>query len=218
LPIEPFPVTISIIIQAGSCFAVDTDNKILETGPREPVDRALFKGAVNDPEDIKSKVRYDWEIPPAPISEEQIAEEMEADVVVIGGGIAGLAAGARCTELGMSVIVVDKHKSLVAHGAHIACLDSPVMRELGIKIDKQEFARRWMHTSGSRVNEDLLWLYINKSEEAVLWLLGLGGDEVELKLYGGYYKGTQFTEYPATHYFQKKKGSRYKTYGAFLFC
>ena len=114
--------------------------------------------------------------------------------------------------------MVDKYKGLVAHGAHIACLDSPVMRELGIRIDKQEFARRWMHTSGSRVNEDLLWLYINKSEEAVLWLLGLAGDEVELRLYGGYYKGLEFTEYPATHYFMKKKGSRYKTYGAFLFC
>ena len=93
-----------------------------------------------------------------------------------------------------------------------------VMRKLGIKIDKQEFARRWMHTSGSRVNEDLLWLFINKSEEAVLWLLDLAKGEAELRLYGGYYKGPQFTEYAATHFFEKKEGSKYKTFGAFLFC
>jgi succinate dehydrogenase/fumarate reductase flavoprotein subunit len=184
----------------------------------EPVDQSLFPGAVNDPENTRAKPRYAWETPPPPIPEDQIAETLEADVVVIGAGIAGLAAGARCTELGMRVIVVDKHNGLVAHGAHIACLDSPVMRELGVTVDKQEFARRWMHTSGSRVNEDLLWLYINKGEEAVQWLLDLSGGECELHLYGGQYKGPEFTEYAATYYFDKKPGSHYKWFGAFLFC
>jgi succinate dehydrogenase/fumarate reductase flavoprotein subunit len=194
------------------------ERKIDEVPEFEPVDRSLFVGAVNDPDNVKTKPRYAWETPPPPIPEAQIAETLEADVVVIGAGIAGLAAGARCTELGMRVIVVDKHDGLVAHGAHIACLDSPVMRRLGIKVDKEEFARRWMHTSGSRVNEDLLWLYINKSEEAVQWLLDLAGGECELHLYGGQYKGPEFTEYPATHYFVKKPGSHYKWFGAFLFC
>lgn len=184
----------------------------------EPVDRSLFVGAVNDPEGMKAKPRYAWETPPPPIPESQIIDTLEADVVIIGAGIAGLAAGARCTELGLKVIVVDKHNGLVAHGAHIACLDSPVMRELGVKIDKEEFARRWMHTSGSRVNEDLLWLYINKGEEAVQWLLNLAKGECELHLYGGQYKGPEFTEYAATHYFEKKPGSHYKWFGAYLFC
>ena len=197
---------------------MDTENRNDENLEFEPVDRSLFVGAVNDPDNVKSKNMYSWQTPPPAVPEEQIEETLEADVVIIGGGIAGLAAGARCTELGLSAIVVDKYKGLVAHGAHIACLDSPVMRKLGIKIDKQEFARRWMHTSGSRVNEDLLWLYINKSEEAVMWLHDLAKGEVELRLYGGYYKGPEFTEYPATHFFQKKEGSRYRTFGAFLFC
>jgi len=192
--------------------------KEIETVEFEPVDRQLFKGAVNDPESVRERKLFDWETPPPPIPEEQIVETLEADVVIVGGGISGLAAGARCTQLGLSVILVDKHNGLVAHGAHIACLDSPLMRKLGVKIDKEEFARRWMHTCGSRVNEDLLWLYINKSEEAVMWLTELGGDEVELKLYGGYYKGSEFTEYAGTHYLNKKPGSHYKNFGAFLYC
>jgi succinate dehydrogenase/fumarate reductase flavoprotein subunit len=199
-------------------FNMDTDLKVSDIPKFEPVDQSLFVGALNDPGNVKEKTRYAWETPPPPIAEGQIAETLSADVVVVGGGIAGLAVGARCSELGMSVIVVDKHNGLVAHGAHIACLDSPVMRELGVKVDKEEFARRWMHTSGSRVNEDLLWLYINKSEEAVQWLLDLAGGECELHLYGGQYKGPEFTEYAATHYFEKKKGSHYKWFGAFLFC
>jgi len=195
------------------------DENRVENIDFEPVDRSLFVGAANDPDNAKEKLRYAWETPPAPVPEEQIVETLEADVAIIGAGIAGLAAGARCTELGLSVIVVDKFTGLVAHGAHIACLDSPVMRRLGVKIDRQEFARRWMHTSGSRVNEDLLWLYINKSEEAVQWLVDLAGGEVELHLYGGQYKGPEFTEYAATHYLTLKPGSKkYRTFGAFLMC
>jgi len=97
-------------------------------------------------------------------------------------------------------MVVEKFKGLVARGAHVACLDSKVMREKGIRIDKKQFARDWMHICGSRVNEDLLWLYINKSEEAVQWITDLGKGDVKLDLYGGHYKGPGLTGYPRTHF------------------
>jgi fumarate reductase flavoprotein subunit len=45
---------------------------------------------------------------PAPIPDSEIAETMTADVVVIGGGISGLAAAARITYKGLSCIVIDK--------------------------------------------------------------------------------------------------------------
>ena len=173
----------------------------------------------NDTEAAKANKRYSWQTIPEPIPEELIVETIEADVAVVGGGIAGLGVGARCTEKGLSVVVVEKFKGLVARGAHIACLDSKVMRENGVHIDKKQFARDWMRICGSRVNEDLLWLYINRSEEAVNWITGLGGEDVELKLYGGHYKGPDFTEYAGTHVVMKKEGStRYKYFGAMLMC
>ena len=173
----------------------------------------------NETEAVKARKKYDWETPPAPIPETEIVETLEADVAVVGGGIAGMAVGARCTEKGMSVMVVEKFKGLVARGAQIACLDSKAMRESGVQIDKQQFARDWMRICGSRVNEDLLWLYINKSEEAVQWMEDLGKGEAELRLYGGYYKGPDFTEYAGTHIFMKKEGStKYKNSGALLMC
>ncbi|NLB29087.1 MAG: hypothetical protein GX823_02510, partial [Clostridiales bacterium] len=42
--------------------------------------------------------QYSWESPPPPIPEDQIAETIEADIAVIGGGIAGLGIGARAVE------------------------------------------------------------------------------------------------------------------------
>lgn len=173
----------------------------------------------NRVERVAGTKRYAWETPPAPIPEEQIAETLTADVVVIGGGIAGLGIGARATEKGLSVIVVEKFRGLVARGAHIACLDSKVMREQGVTIDKQQFARDWMRICGSRVNEDLLWLYINRSEEAFEWLCDLGGDDVVPMLYGGHYKGPDFTEYAGTHViFRKPESTKYKYHGALLMC
>ncbi len=154
--------------------------------------------------------RYPWGTPPPKIDESLIAETVEADVAIIGGGISGLATGARCVQLGQSVVVVEKSGGLVAHGAHVASVGSQCQRDNGVYIDKRQFARDWMRICGSRVNEDLLWLYVNKSEEAFEWLLETGGEAVEAKLFGGYYKGPDFTEYPGTHVVLQKPG--YKTY------
>lgn len=164
--------------------------------------------------------RYPWGTPPPKIDEALIQETIEADVAVIGGGIAGLATGARCTQKGLSVVVVEKYRGLVARGAHIASIGSRIQRENGVFIDKKQFARDWMSICGSRVNEDLLWLYINKSEAAFEWLLELGGDDIDAALFGGYYRGPDFTEYPGTHVvFRKPESTKYTHRGgAVLMC
>ena len=168
----------------------------------------------------EQKRGWSWETAPDPVDEALIVETIETEVAVVGGGIAGLAAGARCSELGLKTIVVEKYKGIVARGAHFACLDSSVMRANGVHIDKAQFARDWMHICGSRVNEELLWLYVNKSEEAFEWLLGIGGDDVKGNLFGGAYKGPDFTEYYGTHIISRKPGStRYRyTSGSMLMC
>ena len=150
---------------------------------------------------------WSWETPPAKIPEAQIAETLDADVVIIGGGISGMAAAARLTEKGQRVIVVDRYKDLVGRAAHVAALDSSVMRRLGVSIDKQKFAKDWLRTCCYRVNEELLWLYINRSGEAMDWLLGLGGDAIDATLYTGYYKGPGYCEYPGTHVIFQKPGA-----------
>ena len=173
--------------------------------------------AEEDSEIIKSR-NYPWETPPPPIPENEIVETIETEVVIVGGGISGLAAGARSAQLGLKVIVLEKTGGFVAHGSHLATVGSYVQREHGVNIDKAQFVRDWMRISGSRVNEDLLWIYANRSEEAFNWLVEMGGDHIKPLMFGAYYRGPDFTEYPGTHIIAKSENSKYRLYGALLVC
>jgi succinate dehydrogenase/fumarate reductase flavoprotein subunit len=198
----------------------ENDRAAVIKDPSEDEDAAQFPGPGKIIKLNKEKVkRWTWETPPDPIPEEQISETVEADAIIIGGGISGLATAAHATELGLKVIVIEKMGGFVAHGGEISSIGSSVQRAYGVHVDKYQFARDWMRICGSRVNEDLLWLFINRSEEAFEWLLGLGGDDVTTDLWGAYYRGKDFTEYPvAQHIYQKPGVKRWKYSGALMYC
>ena len=159
------------------------------------------------------KKGYSWETPPAKIPESDIAETVTTEVLVIGGGISGLAASARCADKGLKVIVLDKREKTLALAGQIAAVNSRVMAEKGIVIDKKMLAADWLKMSGSRVQEDLLWLFLNRSAEGFHWMLDLAGDCVEVGVYEAY-KGLMFTEYPGTHHIFLKPGTeKYKSRG-----
>ncbi|MDR3210041.1 MAG: FAD-binding protein, partial [Oscillospiraceae bacterium] len=156
---------------------------------------------------------YSWETPPEAIPEAQIAETLETDVVVVGGGISGLAAAARCTAKGLKTIVVDKNARLVALAGQIAAINTSVMRAQGIEIDKKQFAADWLKVSGSRVEEELLWIFINRSAEGFEWMLELAEGNVDASIYVGY-KGLMFNEYLGTHHiFKKADCTKYENFG-----
>ena len=165
------------------------------------------------------KKGFSWETPPTPIPESEIAETVTSEVLVIGGGISGLAASARCVDLGLKVVTLDKNEKMRALAGQIAAVNSRIMAEKGIHIDEKVLAADWLKMSGSRVQEDLLWLFIRRSAEGFHWLLDLAGDEIDVGVYEAY-KGPMFSEYPGTHHIWKKKEStKYHHFGGgFLAC
>ena len=108
-----------------------------------------------------------WENVPAACPED--LKRIEADVCVIGAGVSGLTAAVRCAQLGMRVAVAEKRSAAVPHGKYVGIVPADT--------DKKIFAKRWLKACGSRVNEELLWLYMNRSEAALRWLTELGGIE-----------------------------------------
>lgn len=159
------------------------------------------------------KKGYSWETPPAPIPEADIVETLEAEVIVIGGGISGLAASARLADRGVRCITIDKNERLFALAGQVAAVNSRIMAEKGIVIDTKQLAADWLKVSGSRVQEDLLWVFINRSAEGFHWMLDLAGDNVEVGVYVAY-QGPTFNEYPGTHHiFKKRDSTKYTNYG-----
>jgi len=153
---------------------------------------------------LSPKRGYSWETPPEPVPESQIVETLEADVVFIGGGISGLAAAARCSFKGLSGIVIDKIEKRRAIGWQIAAINTKAMAEKGIVIDKKQLAADWLKVSGSRVQEDQLWIFINRSAEGFEWMLSLAEGCADVSVYVGY-KGPMFNEYLGTHHIIKKQ-------------
>ncbi len=152
---------------------------------------------------------YPWQTPPEPILESEIIETLETDVVVVGAGISGLSAAAKAAENGADVLVLEKGKNWVGRGGHFGVVESRYMDSLGVHIDKKRFARDWMRQCGNRCKEDLVWLFINRSGDAMNWLLDLAEAEKMIPcLYWGFYKGPDYTEYPGTHMFKRDQNSK----------
>jgi hypothetical protein len=61
----------------------------------------------------------------------------------------------------------------VALAGQIAAINTKIMAEKGIVIDKKQLAADWLKVSGSRVQDELLWIFINRSAEGFEWMLDL---------------------------------------------
>lgn len=75
---------------------------------------------------------------------------MDADVVVVGAGLAGLVAAAEAADRGRSVVVVDQEGEQNLGGqAHwslggLFLVDSPEQRRLGVRDSLELATRDWM--------------------------------------------------------------------------
>ena len=65
-----------------------------------------------------------WLGAPPEIGESQIEKTLEADVVVVGAGLAGVAAARAAAELGSTVILLEKCGTPQARSGDFAVMDS----------------------------------------------------------------------------------------------
>ena len=131
-----------------------------------------------------------------PNEDEGQSEELSADVIVVGGGAAGMSATLRLTELGKSVILVEKTSSLGGtirvSGGNQVVQGSEVQKEAGVSDDSAESMEADFLKNGDDLNDkELLGIYAENVGSTTDWLVDTVG--VTYDMDGGLHKLAEYS-------------------------
>lgn len=108
----------------------------------------------------------------------QTSSKDDVDVLIIGGGGAGLVAAIEAAKTGKKVILVEKMPALggntIISATGITASDTIYHQESGISFTKEDHFNRTMTTSKDLANGELVQILVNESANAVSWLKDLG--------------------------------------------
>ena len=145
-----------------------------------------------------------FEFSPPPISVKDIRERVNTDVVVLGAGVAGLAAAVSAAEGGAKTILLEKGKTFHHRGLHNAAIASKLQKEAGIKIDKEELIYSIMTWGGYKADQRVIRTWADNCDKVMNWLIDMAkkaGIEVVLDPTT---KPWYFDNYPTIHFFMPK--------------
>lgn len=114
-----------------------------------------------------------FEVPPPPIPEKDIKQTVTADVVVCGGGLAGMCAAISAAQAGAKVVLLEKGSITSFRGIDYGAIGSSIQKLSGAKVDKAEAVREIMRWGGYKADQRVVSLWANYSGAAVDWLLDL---------------------------------------------
>ncbi|MDR2381671.1 MAG: FAD-binding protein, partial [Bifidobacteriaceae bacterium] len=106
-----------------------------------------------------------WENPPDPIADGDIVETVDTEVVIVGAGMAGMAAFMWAAEAGAGTVIIEKLDSYSGRGLDFAAIGSKVQQAAGITIDKGRLVGDLMKASGGKARGRLIELWADKSSE-----------------------------------------------------
>ncbi|MGI6106171.1 MAG: FAD-dependent oxidoreductase [Raoultibacter sp.] len=116
--------------------------------------------------------KWSFEVAPDPIPESDITETIEADVIVVGGGISGLVSAMSCLENGLDVVLISASKAAVSRGGSNNAVYSSVMQELGLpRQDPEWFYRKEYVANAGNYKPGFWYKFYNNSEEAMSWVI-----------------------------------------------
>jgi fumarate reductase flavoprotein subunit len=116
---------------------------------------------------------YGFEFPPEPVPGRDIRKKIEADVVVVGAGIAGLSAALSAAESGAKTVLIEKMSGVQARGHDNAFIDSRLQKKLGIEIDKDEVILNLMKYSSNKPDQRLIRMFVEGCGKTADWLMNM---------------------------------------------
>ena len=121
------------------------------------------------------------------IADDQIAQTVEADIVVVGGGNAGVMCACAAAEEGATVAVIESQPKdgIFYYGLHdIASVNSNFVLERGVEpIKKSAFIAEYQRRNMNRTDPRLVKKFVDCSGEMVDWLVANSPAEVADAVY-----------------------------------
>ena len=118
--------------------------------------------------------KYSFETAPDPIPDEEIAETIEADVIVVGAGTSGLCTAVSAQESGLNVVLISASSFPISRGGSNHAFGSRLMDEMGVKHeDPGQALRKELLAAAGNVDERKWYNYVKDSREAMDWMLDL---------------------------------------------
>ena len=122
--------------------------------------------------------KWSFEIAPDPIADEDIAEVVEDDIIVVGAGMAGICTAAAAAEKGESVTLFSASSQPISRGGSNFSAYNKVIEEYGIeRLDPVPFFYKEMRAASYTIDQQMWMRAYNNSEEAMNWLIDLVRDK-----------------------------------------
>ena len=127
--------------------------------------------------------------------EPELQEELDADLVIIGGGGAGMTAAVRAGQLGLDVVLLEKMPfmggAISISGGNQVVMGSKMQQDLGVTDDSVESMVEDFMANGADLNvPELITLYAENVGETSDWLQENG---VTFNLEGGLHKLAEYS-------------------------
>jgi len=111
----------------------------------------------------KSKPKMRWLGSEPEIGDEQIAETIETELLIAGGGSAGLVAAATAAELGVKVLLIEIKKTFTPIRKEIGAVGSRIQKAEGVEIDIQELVRQHVMYNAGYVDQKLPLIWAGRA-------------------------------------------------------
>lgn len=117
-----------------------------------------------------SQKKWSFEIPPEPVT--SFSEERQAQIIVVGAGMAGLTTACSAAENGAEVILVSASSAPISRGGSNSATYSRVMEQYGVApVDPVKFFEREYLAASYQVDQRKWSKFYTHSEEAMNWLI-----------------------------------------------
>lgn len=148
------------LVGAASVGAISALGALAGCAPQEATEAQAESGQVE---------ATDWLGAEPEIAEADIMGTLETEVLVVGGGTAGLFAAASAAENGAKTMVAERYAQGGGVRVGFGALGSRLQQESGVEVDKQAVIRELLKYSNNNADARLLSAWADNSGEVVDW-------------------------------------------------